>query len=123
MKKLKELTSYLMLAPVLAQEKIEIKPGAEFSGLENITVPGIISAAIKFILVIAALVSFVFLVIGGIRWITSAGDKEGTAKAQGTITAALIGLVIVFAAWAIIRLLQTFFGIGPIFEFEIPVIQ
>lgn len=121
MKKLKELANYLMFAPVLlANDTIKIEPGEAFGGLESITVPNIISAAVKLILVIAALVSFIFLVLGGIRWITSGGDKEGTAKAQGTITAALIGLVIVFAAWAIINLLQTFFGIGPIFEFNIP---
>ncbi|MBU3957280.1 pilin [Patescibacteria group bacterium] len=124
MKRLKELTSYLMFAPVLlANDVIKIEPGEGFTGLENITVPAIISTAVKLLLVIAALISFIFLVLGGIRWITSGGDKDGTAKAQGTITAALIGLVIVFAAWAIIRLLQTFFGIGPIFEFKIPVIQ
>ena len=123
MKRLKELASYLMFAPVLVQETIIIEPGADFTGLEDITVPGIVSAVVKLILVLAALVSFIFLVLGGIRWITSGGDKEGTAKAQGTITAALIGLVIVFAAWAIIRLLQTFFGIGPIFEFTVPVIE
>ena len=125
MKRLKELTSYLMFAPVLLANSIDIKPkaGGPFEGLENITVPGIVTAVVRLILVVAALVSFIFLVLGGIRWITSGGDKEGTAKAQGTITAALIGLVIVFAAWAIIRLLQTFFGLGAIFEFDIPVIE
>jgi len=58
------------------------------------------------------LVAFGFLIFGGIKWISSGGDKEQTAKAQSTITAALIGLVIVFAAWAIIKLIETFFGIS-----------
>lgn len=123
MKKLKELISYLMIVPVLAAEEIELAPPTEFPGLETITVAGIVQALVKLILVVAALISFIFLVLGGIRWITSGGDKEGTAKAQGTITAALIGLVIVFAAWAIINLLQTFFGIPSVFKFKIPVIQ
>lgn len=122
MKKISELVNYLLVAPVLAAEEISILPGGKFAGLEDITVSGIVSAAVKFIIVVAALVSFIFLIIGGIRWITSGGDKEGTAKAQSTITAALIGLLVVFAAWAIIRLLETFFGLPAIFEFEIPVI-
>jgi len=51
------------------------------------------------------------LIIGGIKWVTSGGDKEKTAGAQQTLTAALVGLVIVFASWAIIKLIETFFGI------------
>ncbi len=121
MKKLKEIVSYLMVMPALAAEEISILPEGSFANLGNITIPDLVSALIKFILIVAALISFVFLIIGGIRWITSGGDKEGTAKAQQTITAALIGLVVVFAAWAIIRLIETFFGID-ILTMEIPTI-
>jgi hypothetical protein len=39
--------------------------------------------------------------------------------ARGTITSALIGLVILFAAFAIIKLIQTFFGIS-ILNFTLP---
>jgi small-conductance mechanosensitive channel len=115
---------WLMAAPVLALEerKIDIRPkGKEFGPLGNITIPALVSASVMLILVIAALVAFVFLVIGGIKWVTSGGDKEKTAKAQQTLTAALIGLVIVFAAWAIIRLIETFFGIH-ILTLEIPTV-
>ncbi len=114
-----KINKALLLSAVWAQEKIDLTPKGEFAGLENFTLPRIIETGLKVILIIAALVSFVFLVIGGIKWITSGGDKEGTAKAQSTITAALIGLVIVFAAWAIIRLLETFFNI-KIFTLTIP---
>lgn len=103
-------------------EPISILPSGQFAPLGGITIPAIVSAAVRLILVLAALISFIFLIIGGIKWITSGGDKEGTAKAQSTITAALIGLLIVFAAWAIIQLLQTFFGLPSLFELEIPVI-
>lgn len=112
MEKLKELVSYLMIVPVLAaEEPISILPGGQFERLGELHVSGVVSAAIRLLLVIAALISFIFLIVGGVKWITSGGDKEGTAKAQSTITAALIGLLIVFAAWAIIRLIETFFGI------------
>jgi len=112
-----------MAVPALAQEDvIEILPGGQFERLGELTIGGIVAAAIRLILIVAALVAFIFLIIGGIRWITSGGDKEGTAKAQSTITAALIGLVIVFAAWAIIRLIEVFFGI-EILTLTIPVIE
>ena len=63
--------------------------------------------------------AFFMLVIGGIRYITSGGDKAQTEAARGQITAALIGLVIVFAAWAIISLVNAFFGIN-ILQLDIP---
>ena len=121
-KKLSGVGSLFLASVVLAQqENISLLPPAPYTGLENITIPCIISTLIKLILVVAALVAFIFLVVGGIRWITSGGDKEQTAKAQGTITAALIGLVIVFSAWAILRLLETFFGVS-IFTVSVPAI-
>lgn len=115
-----KLSHFLLAGTVYAQQNIPIDPPGGFEQLANISVPGIVSTLIKLILVIAALAAFIFLVVGGIKWITSGGDKEQTAKAQGTITAALVGLVIVFAAWAIIKLLETFFGITILGSLKIP---
>jgi hypothetical protein len=111
------LTLYSLAA--LAADKIDIKPGGQFAGLGNLTVGGMVSGFIRLILVIAALVFFFILVIGGIRWIASGGDKAQTETARNQITAALVGLVIVFAAWAIVQLVNTFFGIN-IFELTLP---
>ena len=86
----------------------------------NLTFPNIISAAIRLIVVIAAVVFFFILIIGGIRWIASGGDKAQTEAARNQITAALVGLVIVFAAWAIVALINTFFHVD-IFSLQIPV--
>ena len=59
------------------------------------------------------------LVIGGIKWILSGGDKAHTEGARNQITAALVGLVIVFSAWAIIQLINTFFGVN-ILQLDLP---
>jgi len=80
-------------------------------GLTGINAGNILSGAISLILIVAALLFFFMLVIGGIRWIMSGGDKGATEAARNQITAALIGLVIVFAAWAIATLLGNLFGI------------
>jgi uncharacterized membrane protein HdeD (DUF308 family) len=98
---------------------INIGPGGQFSGLNSITIENLISALIIIILVIAALVFLFMLILGGIRYITSGGDKGQTESARSQITAALIGLVIVFAAWAIINLISAFFGID-ILSLNIP---
>ena len=109
---------------LLAQAtKIELKKDVgEFSKLTTLDVPGIISGLIRMTLVVAAVVFFFILVIGGIKWIASGGDKGQTESARNQITAALVGLVIVFAAWAILALIKTFFGVD-IFSLSIPQLQ
>lgn len=122
MKKLNKIKNLLAGMVIAAENTIDIRPqGEQFGRLGELTVPNIVSGAIRLILVIAALVAFVFLIIGGIRWVTSGGDKDKTARAQQTLTAALVGLVIVFASWAIIKLIETFFGI-QILTLEIPTV-
>src|SRR3989337_4507375 len=108
-----------LLSPVFAQSTINLSPGGQFTGLNSITIANIISALIILILIIAALVFFFMLVWGGIRYITSGGDTGQTEAARSQITAALIGLVIVFAAWAIINLVNLFFGVN-ILSLNIP---
>ncbi|KKU12183.1 MAG: hypothetical protein UX19_C0005G0015 [Candidatus Woesebacteria bacterium GW2011_GWA1_45_8] len=101
--------------------QINIAPSnSTFNELTRITVPSLIAGFISLIMIIAAVVFFFILVIGGIRWITSGGDKANTEAARSQITAALVGLVIVFAAWAIIQLIQVFFGITILGDLTIP---
>ena len=94
------------------QPPINLLPQGQWTNIGDITFASIVSALIVFVLILAALVFFFMLVIGGIRYITSGGDKGQTEAARGQITAALIGLVIVFAAWAIINLVNIFFGVN-----------
>lgn len=71
----------------------------------------LLSKILTLIFIVAALIFFFMLVVGGIQWMVSGGDKAATESARGRITAALIGLIIVFAAWAIMKLIETFLGI------------
>lgn len=113
-----------MLNLLAQSDTINLKPdaGSGFSSLGGFTIPSIVSGLIRLSLVIAAIVFFFILVIGGIRWIASGGDKAQTEGARNQITAALVGLVIVFAAWAIVALINTFFGID-IFALKLPSLQ
>jgi len=77
----------------------------------NFALPDLITAAIQAVIVIAGLLTFAFLVWGGVEWLTSGGDKEKYEAARGRITAAVIGLVIVIAAWAILTVLTNFLGL------------
>ena len=54
---------------------------------------------------------FVFL-MGAIAWITSGGDKQALEGARSKITNGIIGLVILFVAFAVVGLVETFFDIN-----------
>lgn len=103
---------YFLISPVvvLAQSPTpgQIVPAETLGKVPDI-IP-VIQAIIRFILLVAFVIAFIMLLIGGIRWILAGGDEKAVAGARNTITAALIGLVIVLVAFAIIKLVETFFG-------------
>jgi TRAP-type C4-dicarboxylate transport system permease small subunit len=107
---------------MLAQVNLQPTSG-EFQALGGYTFGDIVGGLINIVLLIAAVIFFFILVWGGIRWITSGGDKANTEAARNQITAALVGLVIVFAAWAILQLIEAFFGITLLGDLSIPSIQ
>ena len=74
----------------------------------------LISALVGVLLILAALLAFFFLILGGIQWITSGGYKAGMEAARNKITHAIVGLIIVGAAWAIMILVQNFLGVSII---------
>jgi hypothetical protein len=120
-------TSAVMMAtaalPAFAQNVIDKNKSAENLGnVASLSITGLISGAIRLLVIAAAVVFFFMLVIGGIKWIMSGGDKGKTEEARNQITAALVGLVVVFSAWAIATLIKTLFGVD-IFNLEIKALQ
>lgn len=52
---------------------------------------------------LVAVLFFILMVYGGFLWMTARGDEGQAGKAKGTITAAIIGIIIVLSAYAITR--------------------
>src|SRR3989304_10089326 len=69
---------------------------------------------------VAGLAFFISLLIGGIQWITAGGDTKALDSARRRITNALVGLIIVVAAYAIALILEQVLGIKIISGFCIP---
>ncbi len=69
-------------------------------------------AIVDDLLIIAGIVAVFFVIYAGIRYITSQGSPDETAKAQSTLTFALIGLAIAVVAVPIISYLGNRFGTG-----------
>ena len=118
MKKIAQLTtgaltvasSLLFTASVFAQQTINptFKINNSDVGLRNVS--NLISAGVTLFLIIAIIAALFFLIWGGVQWITSGGDKAATQAARDRITAALVGLVVVFAAWLLLTVAGNFLG-------------
>jgi hypothetical protein len=113
-----------VLSTVLAQgtTHFNLGPGGgQFANLTGITVGSIISAGIQILLIVTSIILLFVLIIGGITVMTAGaeGNPQKTAQGQQAVTAAIIGLVIVFGAWAVISLINLFFGVD-ILQLNIP---
>ena len=86
--------------------------------------PGILgkffSSLIGVLLVLGTIWAFFQLLLGAFNWISSSGDKAKLEAAQQKIIQAIIGLGLIFAAWAIFAALLKFLGIGGVSGLKLP---
>lgn len=75
-----------------------------------------------FFVIIAVIFALIYLLYGGIKWITSRGEKTEVEEARNHIMAAVIGLIIVILAVFILSIVLGAFGIN-FNELKIPVIS
>ena len=67
---------------------------------------------IGFAFIVGSVLFLFMFVTGAIQWIASGGDKQGLESAKGRITSAIIGIILLFASYAIINLIEGFFGVN-----------
>jgi hypothetical protein len=90
------------------------------SGTPSLTsltgVSGIVTLFLNTAFVLAGLILLFFFVLGGIGMIGSAGadDPKKAEEAKKTITSALIGFVIVFVSYWIVKLIGNLLGISDL---------
>ena len=71
----------------------------------------IVSRLLTYIFPLAGIATFIYLLIGGFGYLTAAGNEEAAKKAQGQITNALIGFLIIFLSYWIVQILEIILGI------------
>lgn len=71
----------------------------------------LVGGLVGLFVIVSFIMAFVYLILGGFDWITSGGDKAKLQSSREKITNALIGLIVVAAAWAIMSLVGDFLGI------------
>jgi cbb3-type cytochrome oxidase subunit 3 len=107
------------VSPVLAQDDGVVDPvprtATPFPDLAQL-----IANVIAIVIFLAALLVFIFLLIGGLQWILSGGDKAAAQAARDRITSALVGLVIIVAAFALMLIIERVFGVSVLSGFTPP---
>jgi hypothetical protein len=70
-----------------------------------------LSGAITLFLVLSVILTLIFLILGGVQWISSGGDKAKIQSARGRITWAIIGLIVAMLSFFIVNLIGFFFKV------------
>ena len=71
----------------------------------------IFGSLVKSFITFAAIILFVFLLVGGFKYITSAGDPKALEGAQKTITYAIGGLIVVLLSFLVLVLIKQITGV------------
>lgn len=81
----------------------------------DLNLGAIISRLLPYIFILAGLMLFIYLIMGGFQLMTSGGDPKRAESAKGKITGAVIGFIIVFVSYWLVQILQVIFGLPKIF--------
>lgn len=89
---------------------------ASVAGLKGTGVPGTVSSVIGNVigagLAMVGVLFFILMIYAGIKWMTARGNEDQSKKALDTITAAIIGLIVVVASYAITQFVFRSVGSG-----------
>lgn len=75
----------------------------------------LLQLAIELIFVTGVVLAIIFIILSGIQWIISGGDKEKIQKAKARLTYSIVGLIVIAGAFFIISTVIILFGGEPSF--------
>jgi hypothetical protein len=91
-----------------------IKGPLSIGGSANPSIGGILNTAIPLLFAFAGLGLLLMLIFAGYTFLTSAGDAKKMEQGKQRLTNAIVGFFIVFAAYWIVQLTGTIFGLESI---------
>ena len=75
------------------------------------TIGDIFSVLLPYIYSLAGLILFIYLIIGGFEFLTSGGNKDKIQSAQSKLTNAVVGFVIIFLSYWLVKIIEIIFGL------------
>jgi cytochrome bd-type quinol oxidase subunit 2 len=96
----------LLLARALKYNNIDAITNRHPNGTPA-DVGGVLDSLANILFIFGGAVAVLFIVLGGYRYITSQGERDAVESAKKTLTYAVIGLILVFASFAIFNFIAT----------------
>jgi TRAP-type C4-dicarboxylate transport system permease small subunit len=100
------LLLFLLVVPVIASyAKWDLEIDIPVDGATD-TIPGYVNKIYKFVVTVIGILGAGMFMIGGFQYLVSAGNTSSVGHAKETIFAALAGLIIVFASFLLLRIIN-----------------
>ena len=84
--------------------------GKCYTPLSSITT--LFANILSVVVILAGFAAFAMLVFGGFRFIIAQGDPKAVQAARGTITWAVVGLVMIIVSWLVLLFISQFTGLN-----------
>ncbi len=91
-----------------SSQPIDVPAGAQ-SDLKSLG--EIVSRALTFLFPLSGIILFGIIIISGFQLLTSAGDPKAMEKAKQRLTWGIIGFVVIFVAFWLMKVLEFLLGI------------
>jgi hypothetical protein len=102
--------SISIAAPSFLHEIAQILGWTGAVGGNPITLSGLILIVLNFLLSLVGGLALIFMIIGAIFYLTSAGDEERIDKAKKMIKYSIIGITVALSALVIVKQIAVFFA-------------
>lgn len=76
------------------------------------TVTGTLKQLTDVLIFLIGAIAVIMIIIGGLRYVTSAGDQSALTSAKNTILYSIVGLIVAFMAYAIVQFIFATFNIN-----------
>lgn len=88
-----------LAAPVLAAQGSDLNLSGTLGNFSNLN--STLTTLFRFVIGLAGIIFLVLFLVGGVQYLTAAGNEEQTGKAKRLLVDAIVGLIIVLSAFAI----------------------
>lgn len=77
------------------------------------------SNVVNVVIAVSGVALFLMFIVGGFSFLFSGGDQKKLEQAKGTLSNAIIGLVVIVSAYLIIKIIEVFTGATDLTIFKI----
>lgn len=103
-------TSLLVATPIFADTTGTVPGLTPVVPSGNLDIVTVIVNVINWVLGFSAAVAVLFLILGGLQYITAAGNEKRVETAKNTILYAVIGLIVIMLSFVIVALINQNIG-------------